>query len=77
MCVEHYNLNAPMCNFASRLLFCLFRRLFDKALACKLSSKKMKFIFKKYLEFEKRHGDETTVESVKKMAEEYVQEKAS
>ncbi|CAB3976612.1 RRP5 homolog [Paramuricea clavata] len=52
------------------------RRLFDKALACKLSSKKMKFIFKKYLEFEKKHGDESTVESVKKMAEEYVRDKA-
>jgi rRNA biogenesis protein RRP5 len=36
----------------------------------------MKFIFKKYLEFEKKHGDESTVESVKKMAEEYVRDKA-
>lgn len=35
----------------------------------------MKFIFKKYLEFEKKHGDETSVESVKKMAEGYVREK--
>jgi hypothetical protein len=33
----------------------------------------MKFIFKKYLEFEKKYGDESTIESVEKMAEEYVQ----
>ena len=67
-----------LCNKSNSFTTILyFRRLFDKALACKLSSKKMKFIFKKYLEFEKRHGDETTVENVKKMAEEYVQDKAA
>ena len=32
----------------------------------------MKFIFKKYLDFEKKHGDENMVENVKKMAEDYV-----
>lgn len=35
----------------------------------------MKFIFKKYLEFEKKHGDESTVIKVKKIAEEYVKDK--
>ena len=63
-----------LCNCTT---FFPFRRLFDKAVACKLPSKKMKFIFKKYLEFEKRHGDETTVEGVKKLAEEYVQDKTT
>ena len=41
----------------------------------KLSSRKMKFIFKKYLDFEKKHGDDGTIENVKIMAENFVREK--
>lgn len=37
--------------------------------------KKMKFFFKKYLEFEQRHGTEQSVESVKQKAVEYVESK--
>lgn len=35
----------------------------------------MKFIFKKYLDFEKANGTEETVESVKEMAAKYVESK--
>ncbi|KAJ3090994.1 hypothetical protein HK102_001993 [Quaeritorhiza haematococci] len=49
------------------------RRLFDRAINLKFSSKKMKFFFKKYLDFEKNHGDEAGVERVKKAALDYVQ----
>ena len=33
----------------------------------------MKFFFKKYVEFEKKHGDDTTVEQVKQKALDYVE----
>ncbi|XP_028390902.1 protein RRP5 homolog isoform X2 [Dendronephthya gigantea] len=52
------------------------RRLLEKASTFNLPSKKMKFIFKKYLDFEKKYGDDRTVENVKKMAEDYVRNKA-
>ena len=35
----------------------------------------MKFIFKKYIDFEKQYGDETLVENVKQMALKYVENK--
>ena len=35
----------------------------------------MKFIFKKYIDFEKIHGDQTFVEYVKEMALKYVENK--
>lgn len=38
-----------------------------------LTSKRMKFIFKKYLDFEKSHGDEDAVEKVKELAAKYVE----
>ncbi len=33
----------------------------------------MKFIFKKFLDFEKMHGDEDSIEKVKEMASKYVE----
>ncbi|KAJ3219197.1 hypothetical protein HDU67_002193 [Dinochytrium kinnereticum] len=49
------------------------RRLFDRAITLKLSSKKMKFLFKKYLDFEKSFGTESGVEGVKNKAMQYVE----
>ena len=48
------------------------RRLFERVIHLKVSSKKMKFFFKKYLEFEKKHGTEEGVEHVKEAAMAYV-----
>jgi rRNA biogenesis protein RRP5 len=39
----------------------------------KFSSKKMKFFFKRFLAFEKEHGDKDTIAEVKKMAQEYIE----
>ena len=47
------------------------RRLFDRVISMKFSSKKMKFIFKKYLQFEQLNGTEDGEENVKKMAREW------
>lgn len=41
-----------------------------------LTSKRMKFIFKKYLDFEKLHGNEESVDKVKEMAAKYVEKSA-
>ncbi|KAI9142050.1 hypothetical protein BKA69DRAFT_1037920 [Paraphysoderma sedebokerense] len=48
-------------------------RLFDRVTTSKFSSKKMKFFFKKFLEFEKKFGDEDRIEYVKQKAIEYVE----
>ncbi|KAI9331206.1 mitochondrial matrix Mmp37-domain-containing protein [Obelidium mucronatum] len=47
------------------------RRLFERTIALKLSSKKMKFLFKKYLEFEKSKGTPEGVKHVKEAAMEF------
>lgn len=49
------------------------RTILERAVAQKLPAKKMKTLFKKYLDFEERFGDANAVEHVKKMASEYVQ----
>ena len=48
------------------------RALFERCIHTTLPPKKMKFVFKKYLEYEKKHGDEDTVEDVKRKAMDYV-----
>ncbi|KAK7848536.1 rrna biogenesis protein rrp5 [Quercus suber] len=51
----------------------VIRALFERAISLSLPTKKMKFFFKKYLEYEKSHGDEERIESVKRKAMEYVE----
>ena len=51
------------------------RSLFDRAIALNLSSTKMKFFFKRYLQFERDNGNENTVEAVKEKARQYVESK--
>ncbi|KAJ3336879.1 rRNA biogenesis protein rrp5 [Gonapodya sp. JEL0774] len=49
------------------------RRLFERVIHMKFSSKKMKFLFTRYLDFEKKHGTEETVQHVKGEAMRYVE----
>ncbi|KAI3642285.1 hypothetical protein MP228_011840 [Amoeboaphelidium protococcarum] len=49
------------------------RRLLQRSVHLELSTKKMKFLFKKYLDFEKAHGTEESVKSVVKQAKDYVE----
>lgn len=49
------------------------RALFERCIHLTLPPKKMKFMFKKYLEYEKKYGDDDSVEEVKKKAMEYVE----
>lgn len=49
------------------------RALLERGTALSLPAKKMKAIFKKYLEVEKEHGDEENVERVKAKAFEFVE----
>ncbi|KAL2480440.1 RNA binding [Abeliophyllum distichum] len=51
----------------------VIRALFERAISLSLPPKKMKFLFKKYLEYEKSMGDEERIESVKRKAIEYVE----
>ncbi|KAI5671713.1 hypothetical protein M9H77_12077 [Catharanthus roseus] len=51
----------------------VIRALFERAISLSLPPKKMKFLFKKYLEYEKTVGDEERIESVKRKAMEYVE----
>ncbi|EFJ26760.1 hypothetical protein SELMODRAFT_451253 [Selaginella moellendorffii] len=54
----------------------IVRNLFERATCLDLPAKKMKFLFKKYLDFEKGQGDETRIEHVKTKAMEFVEAKA-
>ncbi|XP_027363474.1 rRNA biogenesis protein RRP5 [Abrus precatorius] len=51
----------------------IIRALFERAISLSLPPKRMKFLFKKYLDYEKSHGDEDRIESVKRKAMEYVE----
>ena len=55
--------------------FVYFRQLLNRVIHMKLSAKKLKFFFKKFLDFEKSHGDDKHIEYVKKKAFEYVESK--
>ncbi|KAG1658534.1 hypothetical protein FOA52_008420 [Chlamydomonas sp. UWO 241] len=49
------------------------RSLLERATHLSLPPKKMKFLFKRFLEYEKANGDEASVAHVKKRAMEYVE----
>lgn len=49
------------------------RNLFERAIHLELPPKKMKFFFKRYLEFETAHGSAATVAAVKQKAMAYIQ----
>ena len=49
------------------------RSLFERATHMQLPPKKMKFLFKRFLDYEKAHGDAAGVEHVKQAAREYVE----
>lgn len=53
--------------------FVRFRDIYERAIHLKLSTKKMKFMFKRYLEFEQKHGSRVDVEAVKEKARAYVE----
>ncbi|KAI9905452.1 hypothetical protein PsorP6_013429 [Peronosclerospora sorghi] len=50
----------------------MVRALFDRLVAMDFAPKKMKFLFKKYLEFEETQGDATRVAHVQTLAKEFV-----
>ncbi len=52
------------------------RRLFERCVHLRLSSKKAKTLFKRFLVFEKVHGSEATVAHVKDLARQYVNKTA-
>jgi rRNA biogenesis protein RRP5 len=51
------------------------RDVFNRIICLNLNPKKMKFIFKKYMDFEKAHGTEDLVLKVKEMALKYIDNK--
>ncbi|KAE8808575.1 Protein RRP5-like protein [Hordeum vulgare] len=50
----------------------IVRALFERVICLSLHPKKMKFLFKKYLRYEKSQGDEERIEHVKQKALEFV-----
>jgi len=49
------------------------RPIFERLVALRLAPKKMKTVFKKWVEFEEKHGDADTLQSVKEKAVEFVE----
>jgi len=54
----------------------VIRQLFERSTGLDLSTKKMKFFFKRYLEYEKKYGNKETVKRVKELARSWVAQKA-
>ncbi|KAM9856432.1 protein RRP5 homolog [Aulostomus maculatus] len=53
------------------------RALFDRVIHLSVSVKKIKFFFKRYLEYEKKHGTSQSVQAVKEKAVEFVEAKGT
>ena len=49
------------------------RQRFERVTSTNLSQKKMKHFFKRYLDFERQYGDESTATHVKDLAKQYIQ----
>ena len=50
------------------------KNLLERCLTLKINAKKMKFFFKRYLQYEISYGTEGTVENVKRKANEYIEQ---
>lgn len=53
------------------------RALFDRVIHLSISVKKIKFFFKRYLEYEKKHGTPQSIQAVKEKAIEFVEAKGT
>ncbi|KAG7281982.1 hypothetical protein CRUP_003040 [Coryphaenoides rupestris] len=53
------------------------RALFDRVIHLSVAVKKVKFFFKRYLEYEKKHGTSASVQAVKEKALEFVEAKGT
>ncbi|XP_041840076.1 protein RRP5 homolog [Melanotaenia boesemani] len=53
------------------------RALFDRVIHLSVSVKKIKFFFKRYLEYEKKHGTPQSIQAVKEKAMEFVETKVT
>uniref|UniRef100_A0AAV2LNK6 Protein RRP5 homolog n=1 Tax=Knipowitschia caucasica TaxID=637954 RepID=A0AAV2LNK6_KNICA len=53
------------------------RALFDRVIHLSVSVKKIKFFFKRYLEYEKKHGTPQSIQEVKEKAMEFVESKGT
>lgn len=53
------------------------RDIFERVICLNLSTKKMKFFFKRYLEFEQKYGNDDKIAVVKQKAVDYVEAKIS
>lgn len=60
-------------NLNLKLILILIRHIFNRIVQIGLTAKRMKFIFKKFMDFEKTHGNEQEYEKVKDMAIKYVE----
>lgn len=52
----------------------IHRQILDRAASQKIPMKKMRAIFKKYLDFEEKYGDKDGVKKVKLLAASYVEQ---
>lgn len=50
-----------------------YRQTLERAVTYKIPMKKMRTVFKKYLEFEQKYGDDESITKIKMLAASYVQ----
>lgn len=70
----HVHAMLVYCTVHGHCVFSLLchRLVFERAIQLSLSARKMKFFFKRYLDFELECGTPATVEAVREKAEEFV-----
>lgn len=61
----------------SEWVFDSCRDIFERVIHLSLAAKRMKFFFKRYLDYEKKYGTSETIQAVKVAALEYVESKSS
>ena len=72
ICTHTYTLCASVCSLLLKSAL-FIREVLERAIHLKLNAKKMKLMFKKYMEFERQYGTPAGVEVVKDKARTYVE----
>ncbi len=65
------------CSTTFKGLLYISRNIFEQAIHLKISAKKMKALFKRYLEFEKQHGNQARMDAVIEKARTFVESNRS
>ena len=58
-------------------MICIYRKVLERAVVQTLPPRKMKILFKKFINFEEQHGTQEDVTHVQQLAVEYVEKQCT